>query len=505
MYPMPDVRESTDLPTAFDTPQRLDTDTRLLGAIDHAGDRDTVRVALSAEQTYTFNVASAKATNDLTLEDPAVALYSPSGKLIRSEDWRGLGNDAALQYTPSVGGEYFVRVGSQYSERTGSYALQMTGGEPGLGDDYADSDATEGILSANDVGSPLTIDMAGDRDWFKTWLTGGQHYSFVLESATATNALSLDQPEVALYSEFGKLIAEEDWRGIGNDAKIEYTPAESGYYYVAAHGQALHDMGTSVLRMSGGNKGPQDDFANNPTTTGVITGGQPVEGEIDMAGDRDWFAIELVAGNSYVATVVGDHDDTPYTLSDSAVRIYSADGKELMADDWRGRGDDGLIAFEANRSGLYYLEADGEAESVGTYRLVVDGATGPVSDNPHADDVAEVMRIYLAGLGRTPDRNGVTYWTEQLLNDVPVETIANGFLGSEEFRARFGSDLDTGDYVNRLYQNVLGREADDEGYDYWTQTLDTGAMTRAQALVGFAESAENVQNFNAMGFDGVWF
>ncbi len=53
-------------------------------------------------------------------------------------------------------------------------------------------------------------------------------------------------------------------------------------------------------------------------------------------------------------------------------------------------------------------------------------------------------------------------------------------------------------YVNTLYVNVLGRQADIDGMLYWVDRLTSGAETRAEVLLGFAESAENKALFTEM-------
>ena len=55
---------------------------------------------------------------------------------------------------------------------------------------------------------------------------------------------------------------------------------------------------------------------------------------------------------------------------------------------------------------------------------------------------------------------------------------------------RFGSDLSDQAFVEQLYMNVLDREGDSSGVDYWTDALDNG-VSRADVLVGFSESGEN--------------
>ena len=42
-----------------------------------------------------------------------------------------------------------------------------------------------------------------------------------------------------------------------------------------------------------------DDYASNLQTAGRVTVGGSVTGEIEIAQDRDWYAVALVAGTTY--------------------------------------------------------------------------------------------------------------------------------------------------------------------------------------------------------------
>ena len=46
--------------------------------------------------------------------------------------------------------------------------------------------------------------------------------------------------------------------------------------------------------------------------------------------------------------------------------------------------------------------------------------------------------------------------------------------------------------------NFLGRDYDQDGYNYWLGNLNKGLETRYEALLGFAESAENKALFTEM-------
>ena len=76
--------------------------------------------------------------------------------------------------------------------------------------------------------------------------------------------------------------------------------------------------------------------------------------------------------------------------------------------------------------------------------------------------------------------------------------MASSFLASVEFKQRYGEDVTDSTYVNTLYKNVLGRDADPSGLNYWLGQLNSGAETRYEVLLGFAESAENKALFSEM-------
>ena len=83
-----------------------------------------------------------------------------------------------------------------------------------------------------------------------------------------------------------------------------------------------------------------------------------------------------------------------------------------------------------------------------------------------------------------------------------MDTLASSFLDSAEFTERYGSDVTDEKFVTTLYQNVLGRAPDTSGLKYWLGQLTSGAETRYEALLGFAESVENKALFTEMtGFD----
>ena len=145
--------------------------------------------------------------------------------------------------------------------------------------------------------------------------------------------------------------------------------------------------------------------------------------------------------------------------------------------------------LERNPEPLRYQPAQG-AE----YGRVVLGAES------HA---AQALRLYGAALDRLPDRAGLEFWMDAARDGQPLPALAGAFLGSAEFRARFGDAADNGAFVDRLYQNVLGRAGEADGRGFWAAALDKGAA-RAEVLAAFSESAESKALTAALGQRGVW-
>lgn len=119
------------------------------------------------------------------------------------------------------------------------------------------------------------------------------------------------------------------------------------------------------------------------------------------------------------------------------------------------------------------------------------------------DPAARVARLYQAGLGRAPDTAGLSFWAGRVQAGAPLEELAQGFLGSAEFQARIGANATDAQFVAGLYRNVLGREPDAGGLQYWTGRLSQGAG-RASVLVGLSESAENKQVTAGLVSNGLW-
>jgi hypothetical protein len=119
-----------------------------------------------------------------------------------------------------------------------------------------------------------------------------------------------------------------------------------------------------------------------------------------------------------------------------------------------------------------------------------------------SDTAAEVYRLYWGALGRAPDPEGLAGWTNILNSGVSLQSVANGFVGSQEFQNLYGSPSDN-DFVTLLYQNVLHRLPDPGGLTFWLGQLSSGE-TRAQVVLGFTQSLEDINDLAAPVQQGLW-
>ena len=102
-----------------------------------------------------------------------------------------------------------------------------------------------------------------------------------------------------------------------------------------------------------------------------------------------------------------------------------------------------------------------------------------------------LVRLYHSTFNREADKSGIGWWANQLdKTDLTLEDVALKFMGSVEFVGLYPDGLTQEEFVTLLYNNVLGRDPDDEGLEYWIEALENG-IPREKVLLDFSESEEN--------------
>ena len=252
-------------------------------------------------------------------------------------------------------------------------AIVALGGDSGDGAvDIAGNLSTTAELSA---GSSLSsvIEANGDTDWVKIWLNSGIKYTFDLKGSPS-GVGTLQDPWLGLYNASGVFVNSNDDGGADLESSLDFTPTQAGYYYLSAESYGLTGIGTYVLSASGA--GASDDYSGDRNTSGVVAVGGSAAGVINFSGDRDWFKVQLVAGQDYSFLLNGSG------LSDPYLELYGSTGASVLAaDDDSGTGTNSLLGFTAFSSGTHYLSVRGYSTEVGGYTLQVSQQnTASVSD-----------------------------------------------------------------------------------------------------------------------------
>ena len=146
----------------------------------------------------------------------------------------------------------------------------------------------------------------------------------------------------------------------------------------------------------------------------------------------------------------------------------------------------GATSFRIDRDGTF---SDTLVDVENISLLDVSGSVSAIS---RLSDVSgEVVRLYSALLGREPDNGGFNYWLSEILSEGSngsIQGVSNSFAGSSEYNVRFGAQSNE-EFIDQLYNNILGRGADSAGYTYWLEEIaQTG--DRSGMIVSFSNSAE---------------
>lgn len=127
-------------------------------------------------------------------------------------------------------------------------------------------------------------------------------------------------------------------------------------------------------------------------------------------------------------------------------------------------------------------------------------------DTDSGENAGNAYRIYKAAFDREPDQQGLSFWTKWL-DDGKTDpwNMAARFIDSREFEELYGSrNPDNADYMLRVYRNVLDRDPDQGGYDWWLERLNNSTFSQSEVLARFSDSVENRENVTPKVENGVF-
>jgi len=375
---------------------------KITGNIGLPGDEDWFKVSLDAGFSYVFDLTGADGgggTLGSGSSEAYLQLFDSKGSRLGSAYDGGTGSDPRLTFTPAISGFYFISTSDLFDGGTGTYTL-MSKSLGVIADDHGATPLTAASLA---IGGQIagTLEVSGDKDWFKVDLGAGISYEFEL-SGSRSGGGTLSRPYLRMYSDSSSLSKYASDGGTGGDPAIGFTPTKSGTYYLEAVASSDNLVGTYTLKAKSLGL-VADDYSAAINTTGVVPVNGQVVGNLEVPGDEDWFKISLVAGNSYIFDLSGADSGggTLGATGEARLVLYDGQGKSISGPSGNsgvydnGPGGDPRIAFKATSSGSYFLAVEDLYDLAGTYTLKA-ASLGVVADD-FGDDISTAGSLAVGG------------------------------------------------------------------------------------------------------------
>jgi cyclophilin family peptidyl-prolyl cis-trans isomerase len=256
---------------------------------------------------------------------------------------------------------------------------------------------------------------------------------------------------------------------VNDNSSLDFQSADSPGYAVFGRVTSGLDVVDSIAAVP---VVTNSGFENVPRTPVVIN-------DVELAPGADLF-IELP---EYVATA-----DTRLVRFEVSIDQISA--KPMSDGGW-------AVSSAYGFSVLKLVDFSRILLSDKTIALDLDGSAG------------QAYRVYKAAFDRDPmqgDTVGLGYWITQMDEGMDMVEVAARFIDSDEFRALYGTNPTNGEFLTKVYNNVLDRDPDAGGYDWWMDQLENNPeKSWGKVLADFSESPENQTNVAELIANGIVF
>ena len=178
---------------------------------------------------------------------------------------------------------------------------------------------------------------------------------------------------------------------------------------------------------------------------------------------------------------------------------YTSGGRTLV--EYDGVFEAGIVSYDSATGIITINGPAGQGTLADVDRVVFsDGRLAFDLDG----NAGQTYRLYQAAFDRTPDVPGLTVNVGVFDDGASLKGLSNAFLISAEFVALYGADPSVDTFLTALYANVLDRAPDPAGFDSWSSLLASGQLDRADVLIGFSESIENIATVAPAIDSGIW-
>ena len=379
----------------------------LQGEIEISGDVDWFQLSVNEGQAYDISVSLN------TLDDSELTLFDSDGTTtIAENDDSGIDYGSRLFYVAPSTGIRYVQV-SGFGSSIGTYQLNVE--EIDTTDDFGDFPS-----AAHPIVPPVSLDAAidfpTDVDWFALQPVAGTQYEIKVElDSLGDSTLELidsdGQTQIAFNDDFADTLG----------SRLIWTADSDQTRYIVV--EAFDDE-AGAYRLSVEEFDAVDDHGNNAPFATPIMISETVGGEIEFAGDVDWFAFDAVAGQRLSIRTELE------SLVDSNLRLFDSNGSLISENDDASFSElASALDWVAPTSGVNYVEVSSIGDGTGTYRLQVEEAA-PINAMPISVPARQTGQITESGdlqWYSFEAVNGTTYEIETILNDSLTDSILRLF------------------------------------------------------------------------------
>jgi len=105
------------------------------------------------------------------------------------------------------------------------------------------------------------------------------------------------------------------------------------------------------------------------------------------------------------------------------------------------------------------------------------------------NDLTQLTKMYIAYFNRAPDAEGLFYWGTRFSQGMSLSEIAASFFVQPESIDQFPNKNDTSGFVKTVYNNLLGRDPEPTGLDYWLTQLESGSVSKPTFMLAIIYGA----------------
>ncbi len=99
-----------------------------------------------------------------------------------------------------------------------------------------------------------------------------------------------------------------------------------------------------------------------------------------------------------------------------------------------------------------------------------------------------LIKLYVATFNRAPDYAGLNYWLGEMKKGWSIEMVAESMFMQPETMELY-QNFQTDNFINSVYQNILTRDADEGGINYWKSELDNNKISKEHFIIAIINGA----------------